>query len=215
MLSNQKLQNSLNEIKEISHMDTALFTAKGKLVAHTEEMPLPEALEQQVVVDFAESLAEKQTYQDYHLYKVMVEGETAVSYTHLDVYKRQDCDFDADTAKKLYQAICEDAADQKLQKYNLTNALKDPEETGEYSSASISMDFYHVSADWKNVYDRLDDYYTNMGESVETSRSYGGSAYVSFGKDCTNIINTLIECGVIDDVSEIHFLSSGEKTSQG
>ena len=72
MLSNQKLQNSLNEIKEISHMDTALFTAKGKLVAHTEEMPLPEALEQQVVVDFAE----KQTYQDYHLYKVMVEGET-------------------------------------------------------------------------------------------------------------------------------------------
>lgn len=39
-------------------------------------MPLPEALEQQVVVDFAESLAEKQTYQDYHLYKVMVEGET-------------------------------------------------------------------------------------------------------------------------------------------
>ena len=60
MLSNQKLQNSLNEIKEISHMDTALFTAKGKLVAHTEEMPLPA----------------KQTYQDYHLYKVMVEGET-------------------------------------------------------------------------------------------------------------------------------------------
>ena len=44
-----------------------------------------------------------------------------------------------------------------------------------------------------------------MGESVETSRPYGGSAYVSFGKDCTNIINTLIECGVIDDVSEIHF----------
>lgn len=29
MLSNQKLQNSLNEIKEISRMDTALFTARG------------------------------------------------------------------------------------------------------------------------------------------------------------------------------------------
>lgn len=51
--------------------------------------------------------------------------------------------------QKLYQAICEDAADQKLQKYNLTNALKDPEETGEYSSASISLDYYHASADWK------------------------------------------------------------------
>ena len=107
--------------------------------------------------------------------------------------------------KNCIRRFVKDAADQKLQKYNLTNALKDPEETGEYSSASLSMDFYHVSADWKNVYDRLDDYYTNMGESVETSRPYGGSAYVSFGKDCTNIINTLIECGVIDDVSEIHF----------
>ena len=61
MLSNQKLQNSLNEIKEISRMDTALFTAKGKLVAHTDGMPVSEVLEQQVVVEFAQSLAEKQT----------------------------------------------------------------------------------------------------------------------------------------------------------
>lgn len=76
MLSNQKLQNSLNEIKEICRMDTALFTAKGKLAAYTETMPLPDALEQQVVADFAQSLAERQTYQDYHLFKIMVEGET-------------------------------------------------------------------------------------------------------------------------------------------
>lgn len=32
--------------------------------------------------------------------------------------------------QKLYQAIYEDAADQKLQKYNLTNALKDPKKQG-------------------------------------------------------------------------------------
>lgn len=76
MLSNQKLQNSLNEIKEISRMESALFTAKGKLVAHTDGMPLPEPLEHQVVEEFAESLAEKQTYQDYHLFKIVVEGET-------------------------------------------------------------------------------------------------------------------------------------------
>lgn len=124
------------------------------------------------------------------------------------------CDFDADTAKKLYQAIYEDAADQKLQKYNLTNALKDPEETGEYSSASISLDYYHASADWKNVYDRIDDYYGNTGESVETPTTYGGSAYISFGKDCTHIIQTLIDCGVITDVSDIQFQRPEEKTSQ-
>lgn len=127
----------------------------------------------------------------------------------------KDCDFDADTAKKLYQAIYEDAADQKLQKYNLTNALKDPEETGEYSSASISLDYYHASADWKNVYDRIDDYYGNTGESVETPTTYGGSAYISFGKDCTHIIQTLIDCGVITDVSDIQFQRPEEKTSQG
>lgn len=126
----------------------------------------------------------------------------------------KDCDFDADTAKKLYQAIYEDAADQKLQKYNLTNALKDPEETGEYSSASISLDYYHASADWKNVYDRIDDYYGNTGESVETPTTYGGSAYISFGKDCTHIIQTLIDCGVITDVSDIQFQRPEEKTSQ-
>ena len=127
----------------------------------------------------------------------------------------KDCDFDADTAKKLYQAIYEDAADQKLQKYNLTNALKDPEETGEYSSAGISLDYYHASADWKNVYDRIDDYYGNTGEFVETSTTYGGSAYISFGKDCTHIIQTLIDCGVITDVSDIQFQRPEEKTSQG
>ena len=126
----------------------------------------------------------------------------------------KDCDFDADTAKKLYQAIYEDAADQKLQKYNLTNALKDPEETGEYSSASIGLDYYHASADWKNVYDRIDDYYGNTGESVETPTTYGGSAYISFGKDCTHIIQTLIDCGVITDVSDIQFQRPEEKTSQ-
>ena len=114
----------------------------------------------------------------------------------------------------LYQAIYEDAADQKLQKYNLTNALKDPEETGEYSSASISLDYYHASADWKNVYDRIDDYYGNTGESVETPTTYGGSAYISFGKDCTHIIQTLIDCGVITDVSDIQFQRPEEKTSQ-
>ena len=74
MLSNQKLQNSLNEIKEISRLETALFSAKGKLVAHTQELEITHTLER-VVAEFADSLAERQTYQDLNLYKIMVEGE--------------------------------------------------------------------------------------------------------------------------------------------
>ena len=63
----------------------------------------------------------------------------------------------------------------------------------------------------KNVYDRIDDYYGNTGESVETPTTYGGSAYISFGKDCTHIIQTLIDCGVITDVSDIQFQRPEEK----
>ena len=74
MLSNQKLQNSLDEIKDISRMESALYTSKGKLVAHTEAFPITDTLER-VVVDITNSMAESQIYQDYHLYKIMVEGE--------------------------------------------------------------------------------------------------------------------------------------------
>ena len=74
MLSNQKLQNSLDEIKDISRMESALFTSKGKLVAHTEAFPITDTLER-VAMDITNSMAESQIYQDFHLYKIMVEGE--------------------------------------------------------------------------------------------------------------------------------------------
>ena len=75
MLSNQKLQGSLNEIKEISRMDSALFNTRGKLAAYTDGIEITPELEN-VVAEFADSLAERQTYQDFHLYKIIVEGET-------------------------------------------------------------------------------------------------------------------------------------------
>lgn len=73
MLSNQKLQNALDEIKEITKLDTALFTVKGKLIAHTMET---DATMEIVVLEFANSMAEKQTFQKYQFYKVIIEGET-------------------------------------------------------------------------------------------------------------------------------------------
>ena len=74
MLSNQKLQNSLDEIKEISRMDTALYNAKSKLVAATEGLLITPELEK-MVAEFCVSMAERQVYREYHFYKVMVEGE--------------------------------------------------------------------------------------------------------------------------------------------
>ena len=75
MLSNQKLQNAINEIKEISHMDTALFQPNGKMAAHTSGIVMTPTLEQ-VVLEFSTSLAERQIYQEYHLFKIVVEGDT-------------------------------------------------------------------------------------------------------------------------------------------
>lgn len=98
MLSNQKLQNSLDEIKEISHMDAALFQPNGKLAAYTSGIEMTPTLEQ-VVLEFSASLAERQIYQDYHLFKIVVEGET--EYILM-------CDVQDDTAGICAQmAVCQ------------------------------------------------------------------------------------------------------------
>lgn len=72
MISNHKIQAALDEIKEISRMDLALYTEKGKLVASTFDME--EDLEG-VVASFAESMAESQMLPGCHFFKVVVEGE--------------------------------------------------------------------------------------------------------------------------------------------
>lgn len=73
MISAQKIMNSLNEIKEITRLDLALFFTNGKVVANT--MNIDARLEA-VVGDFADSEAEQQTYMDYQFFKVNIEGET-------------------------------------------------------------------------------------------------------------------------------------------
>lgn len=75
MLSNQKLQNSLNEIKEISRMDFVLYSVKGALVAATDGADIDPAFEK-IIVEFGTSVAERQTYRDFHFFKVTIEGET-------------------------------------------------------------------------------------------------------------------------------------------
>ncbi len=72
MISNHKIQAALDEIKEISRIDLALYTEKGKLVAAT--FSIEEDLEG-AVASFAESMAESQMLAGCHFFKVVVEGE--------------------------------------------------------------------------------------------------------------------------------------------
>lgn len=72
MLSNHKLQVTLEEIKEISRIELALYSEKGKLLASTyeEESDMEEAIRL-----FADSMAESQMLSGCHFFKVLIENE--------------------------------------------------------------------------------------------------------------------------------------------
>lgn len=74
MLSNHKIQVTLEEMKDISHLDMALYNESGKLLAATFEQK--EDLES-AVTGFAESMAESQMLAGSHFFKVMVEEHVA------------------------------------------------------------------------------------------------------------------------------------------
>lgn len=65
---------ALDEMKNISRLDMALYNEQGKLVASTYEQE--ENLEK-AVKDFSESMAESQMLSGAHFFKVIVEGEVA------------------------------------------------------------------------------------------------------------------------------------------
>ena len=74
MLSIHKIQVTLEEMKDISRLDMALYNERGKLVAATFDQK--EDLEE-AVINFAESMAESQMLAGSHFFKVLVDDEVA------------------------------------------------------------------------------------------------------------------------------------------
>ena len=72
MLSNHKIQLMLEEMRDISKTDMAVYTEKGKMVASTFE---PEMDMEDAVVSFAESMAESQMLSGSFFFKIEVDGE--------------------------------------------------------------------------------------------------------------------------------------------
>lgn len=72
MLSNHKLQSALSEIKEIARIDLALYNDKGKVIVSTFQ---PEEDLSGVVRQFVHSMAESQTINHYHFFKVMADSQ--------------------------------------------------------------------------------------------------------------------------------------------
>lgn len=71
MISAQKLYGTLNEIKEITKLDLALFQENGKVVSATMET---DSRLETIVREFANSEAKQQSYMDYLFYRVTVEN---------------------------------------------------------------------------------------------------------------------------------------------
>lgn len=74
LLSNHRIQMTLKEITEISRIELALYNEDGKLLAST--FAQKENFEA-AVRDFAESMAESQTFSGIHFFKVFVEEKLA------------------------------------------------------------------------------------------------------------------------------------------
>lgn len=72
MLSNHKIQTAVEEIKEISRTDLALYDDKGKQIAATFE---PEEEVRNEIGSFFESMAESQMLLGCHFFKVVIEDE--------------------------------------------------------------------------------------------------------------------------------------------
>jgi hypothetical protein len=99
-------------------------------------------------------------------------------------------------SQKVYKALCEDAKDGTIQKYNLSLFGEQ-----EDSDMFLYLSFNHTSEDWEDVYD-----VANASVSSEDIAAVGasgdeGSAVgylnVSFGEDCENIMQVLEAEGIL------------------
>lgn len=119
-------------------------------------------------------------------------------------------------AGKLYQAAYEDVKEGNLPKYNLENYIEDSAGTSaRYSYAYLTIDFDHLTADWKDVFSKFTELTLSdqeISDTYESAPDSSGSLYLRFGSDCRNIMRVLMEEGLIESETEDIFLKDGEGT---
>jgi ABC-2 type transport system permease protein len=110
-------------------------------------------------------------------------------------------DFSAQTAAALIEAIREDALAGTIQKYNSIS------ENGTWSEAEATKYCgyvaFNVPKEQQNIY--YDDY----DEDDYAAGSYSTSS-ISFGTDCTNLIQALIDTGLIESENDLVLYSEYE-----
>ncbi|MCM1282660.1 MAG: hypothetical protein NC180_03415 [Muribaculaceae bacterium] len=111
----------------------------------------------------------------------------------------------SDAAVALYEAVQEDLEEGTLQKYNLTDYGMSEEKEAAETLATISLSFYYAGGTWQTMYDRMNreekginQLYVSGQEMyyVKEASDSKGCIYLSFGEDCTHILDALEKYGL-------------------
>lgn len=117
-------------------------------------------------------------------------------------------DFTSEQAKELYEAVIADAHAGTLMKYNVqTQWVREGEEytNWKYSEASLLIEFQNPKEnhDIQLTIEQNSFTYPESAEYQFVDVTNWYSAYISFGPDCENIVNKLIEFGFIESVDDV------------
>ena len=136
-------------------------------------------------------------------------------YDHeIDFYSSHSTE--GEEAKIIYDAMVKDAMEGNIQKYNLVDYQLTWDERVVEPAAYLYIYFNHPKENWQSMYDRVNgikeksSYIMDENSNVyldAVQNSLGGGIYVSFGEDCTNIVQALVECGLIDSSDEIQYMA--------
>ena len=117
-------------------------------------------------------------------------------------------EFTAEQAKEMFEAVLADAQAGTLMKYNVHSQwIRDgkAEEYWKYSEAGLMIEFLDPSVDNSThlVIEENSFTYPGSGAVEYIDTMSWNSAYLSFGPDCENIVNKLIEFEFIESVDDI------------
>jgi L-rhamnose mutarotase len=200
-----------NEIQQLASSDEADEVLSVTLIYHYKNGKSLERLYQLPSGDdFCENLAETiygyETGADSFMkYLVGMDYESVTEFgnAQLEVDSEEDeyDDYEGhiltpEISKKVYKALCEDAEDGTIQKYNLSIFGEQ-----EDSDMFLYLEFYHSSDDWEDVFDAANTSVNSeeLGSSGASGDEESAIGYlnVSFGEDCENIIDVLNSCGIL------------------
>ena len=121
--------------------------------------------------------------------------------------------FSGEELDKIIEAICADVEEGNYgwyQVYSMNSS--DEDERAEYFN-TISLSYYNENGNEyiSDEYYMEDVVYYGYEEEISYYSGKNGSAYICFGDKCVNIVNTLEELGVINDVWKLYTYAEYEK----